>query len=61
MKRKVNHFTDDFKFQVIQEYLNTDIKRYLCDFLNIIFYFFLKAKDPNKIIKIVAATYKVTD
>jgi len=25
MKRKVNHFTDDFKFQVIQEYLNTGI------------------------------------
>jgi transposase-like protein len=25
MKRKVNHFTDEFKFQVIQEYLNTDI------------------------------------
>jgi transposase len=25
MKRKVNCFTDDFKFKVIQEYLNTDI------------------------------------
>jgi transposase-like protein len=25
MKRKVNHFTDEFKFQVIQEYLTTDI------------------------------------
>ena len=25
MKRKVNHFTDEFKFQVIQEDLNTDI------------------------------------
>ncbi len=23
MKRKVNHFTDDFRFQVVQEYLNT--------------------------------------
>ena len=27
MKRKVNHFTDEFKFMVIQEYLNTDISR----------------------------------
>lgn len=25
MRRKVNHFTDEFKFQVIQEYLTTDI------------------------------------
>ena len=25
MKRKVNHFTDDFRFQVVQEYLNTGI------------------------------------
>lgn len=25
MKRKVNFYTDEFKFQVIQEYLNTDI------------------------------------
>lgn len=25
MRRKVNHFTDEFKFQVIQEYLNTGI------------------------------------
>ena len=25
MRRKVNHFTDEFKFMVIQEYLNTDI------------------------------------
>jgi transposase-like protein len=25
MKRKVNHYTDEFKFKVIQEYLNTDI------------------------------------
>jgi transposase len=25
MKRKVNHFTDEFKFMVIQEYLNSDI------------------------------------
>lgn len=25
MKRKVNQFTDEFKFQVINEYLNTDI------------------------------------
>ena len=24
MKRKVNHFTDEFRFQVIQEYLNTN-------------------------------------
>jgi len=24
MTRKVNHFTDEFKFMVIQEYLNTD-------------------------------------
>jgi transposase len=27
MKRKVNHFTDEFKFLVIQEYLNTDISQ----------------------------------
>jgi transposase-like protein len=27
MRRKVNHFTDEFKFMVIQEYLNTDISR----------------------------------
>lgn len=25
MKTKVNHFTDEFKFHVVQEYLNTDI------------------------------------
>ena len=25
MRRKLNHFTDEFKFMVIQEYLNTDI------------------------------------
>ena len=25
MRRKVNHFTDEFKFMVIQEYLNTDV------------------------------------
>ena len=25
MRRKVNHFTDEFKFMVVQEYLNTDI------------------------------------
>jgi transposase-like protein len=25
MRRKVNHFTDEFKFMVIQEYLNSDI------------------------------------
>ena len=25
MRRKVNQFTDEFKFMVIQEYLNTDI------------------------------------
>jgi transposase-like protein len=25
MRRKVNHYTDEFKFQVIQEYLNTEI------------------------------------
>jgi transposase-like protein len=25
MKRKVNQFTDEFKFEVIQEYLTTDI------------------------------------
>jgi transposase-like protein len=24
MKKKVNHFTDDFKLMVVQEYLNTD-------------------------------------
>jgi|APDOM4702015159_1054818.scaffolds.fasta_scaffold73545_2 transposase-like protein len=27
MKRKVNHFTDDIRFQVVQEYLNTDISQ----------------------------------
>ncbi|MBK7627497.1 MAG: transposase [Bacteroidales bacterium] len=27
MRRKVNQFTDEFKFMVIQEYLNTDISR----------------------------------
>lgn len=27
MKRKVNHFTDDFRFQVVQEYLNTGISQ----------------------------------
>jgi transposase len=27
MRRKVNHFTDEFKFMVIQEYLNTDISQ----------------------------------
>jgi transposase len=27
MKRKVNHFTDEFRFQVIQEYLNTGISQ----------------------------------
>ena len=25
MRRKVNHFTDEFKFMVIQEYLSSDI------------------------------------
>jgi transposase-like protein len=25
MRRKVNHFTDEFRFMVIQEYLNSDI------------------------------------
>ena len=25
MKTKVNHYTDEFKFQVVQEYLTTDI------------------------------------
>jgi transposase-like protein len=25
MRRKVNHYADEFKFMVIQEYLNTDI------------------------------------
>ena len=25
MRRKVNHYTDEFKFMVIQEYLTTDI------------------------------------
>jgi transposase-like protein len=25
MRRKVNHFTDEFKFMVIQEYLTTDV------------------------------------
>lgn len=24
MKKKVNHYTDEFKFKVVQEYLNTD-------------------------------------
>ena len=24
MKKKVNHYTDDFKLKVVQEYLNTD-------------------------------------
>ena len=27
MKRKVNHFTDDFRFQVVHEYLNTGISQ----------------------------------
>jgi transposase-like protein len=27
MRRIVNHFTDEFKFMVIQEYLNTDISQ----------------------------------
>lgn len=27
MKRKVNYFTDEFKFQVIHEYLNSDISQ----------------------------------
>jgi transposase-like protein len=27
MKRKVNHFTDEFRFQVVQEYLNTGISQ----------------------------------
>ena len=27
MRRKVNQFTDEFKFMVIQEYLNTDISQ----------------------------------
>jgi len=27
MKRKVNQFTDDFRFQVVQEYLNTGISQ----------------------------------
>jgi transposase len=27
MRRKVNHFTDEFRFMVIQEYLNTDISQ----------------------------------
>jgi transposase len=27
MRRKVNHFTDEFRFQVIHEYLNTDISQ----------------------------------
>ncbi len=27
MKRKVNHYTDEFRFQVIQEYLNTGISQ----------------------------------
>jgi len=25
MKKKVNHYTDEFKLKVVQEYLNTDI------------------------------------
>jgi transposase-like protein len=25
MKKKVNHYTDDFKLKVVQEYLNTDV------------------------------------
>ena len=24
MKKKVNHYTDEFKLKVVQEYLNTD-------------------------------------
>ena len=27
MKRKVNHYADEFKYQVIQEYLTTDISQ----------------------------------
>jgi transposase-like protein len=27
MKRKVNHFTDEFRFQVVHEYLNTGISQ----------------------------------
>jgi transposase len=27
MRKKVNKFTDDFKFQVVQEYLSTDISQ----------------------------------
>lgn len=27
MKRKVNHFADEFRFQVVQEYLNTGISQ----------------------------------
>jgi transposase len=27
MRRTVNHFTDEFKFMVIQEYLNSDISQ----------------------------------
>lgn len=27
MKRKVNHYTDEFKLKVVQEYLETDISR----------------------------------
>jgi transposase len=27
MKRKVNHYTDEFKLKVVQEYLETDIGR----------------------------------
>ena len=27
MKRKVNHFTDEIRFQVVQEYLNTGISQ----------------------------------
>jgi transposase-like protein len=27
MKKKVKHYTDEFKFQVVQEYLNTDVSQ----------------------------------
>jgi transposase len=27
MKRKVNYFTDEFKYQVVQEYLETDLSQ----------------------------------
>lgn len=27
MKRKVNHYTDEFKLKIVQEYLETDISR----------------------------------